>query len=88
MSLLGAQEDQMGRADVAEGFSGGVVVMDPPARAGGARDMGSVPGSGRSPGGGTGNPRQYAYRRIPWTEEPGRLQPMGPQRAGHDDLYL
>ena len=21
---------------------------------------------------------------IPWTEEPGRLQPMGPQRVGHD----
>ena len=22
--------------------------------------------------------------RIPWTEEPGRLPPMGSQRAGHD----
>ena len=22
--------------------------------------------------------------RIPWTEEPGRLQSMGPQRDGHD----
>ena len=22
--------------------------------------------------------------RIPWTEEPGRLQSMGSQRAGHD----
>jgi len=22
--------------------------------------------------------------RIPWTEEPGRLQPMGWQRVGHD----
>ena len=22
--------------------------------------------------------------RIPWTEEPGGLQPMGLQRAGHD----
>ena len=21
---------------------------------------------------------------IPWTEKPGRLQPMGPQRVGHD----
>ena len=21
---------------------------------------------------------------IPWIEEPGRLQPVGPQRAGHD----
>ena len=23
-------------------------------------------------------------RKIPWTEEPGRLQPMGSQRVGHD----
>ena len=22
--------------------------------------------------------------RIPWTQEPGRLQPMGLQRVGHD----
>ena len=22
--------------------------------------------------------------RIPWTEEPGSLQPMGSQRVGHD----
>ena len=22
--------------------------------------------------------------RIPWTEEPGRLQPMGSQRVGHN----
>ena len=22
--------------------------------------------------------------QIPWTEEPGRLQPMGSQRIGHD----
>ena len=22
--------------------------------------------------------------KIPWTEEPGRLQSMGPQRVGHD----
>ena len=22
--------------------------------------------------------------KIPWTEEPGRLQPMGSQRVGHD----
>ena len=23
-------------------------------------------------------------RRIPWTEEPGRLQSMGSQKVGHD----
>ena len=30
-----------------------------PANAGGARDMGSIPGSGRSLGVGNGNPLQY-----------------------------
>ena len=31
-----------------------------PASAGDARDMGSIPGSGRSPGEGNGNPLQYS----------------------------
>ena len=35
--------------------------------------MGSISGSGRSPGGGNGNPLQYSWR-IPRTEEPGGLQ--------------
>ena len=26
--------------------------------------------------------------RIPWTEEPGRLQSTGLQRVGHDSLYV
>jgi len=34
------------------------VVKNPPAD---ARDMGSVPGVGRSPGGGNGNPLQYSF---------------------------
>ena len=38
------------------GFMGGSVVKNPPANAGDARDVGSVPGSGRSPGEGNGNP--------------------------------
>ena len=38
----------------------GAVVKNPPASAGGARDMGSIPGSGRSPGEGNGNPLQYS----------------------------
>ena len=29
-------------------------------------------------------PRQFTAWRIPWTEEPGRLQSMGSQRVGHD----
>ena len=38
------------------GFPGGTVVKNMPANARDIRDMGSVPGSGRSPGGGHGNP--------------------------------
>ena len=38
------------------GFLGGAVVQNPPA--GDARDLGSVPGSGRSSGGGHDNPLQ------------------------------
>ena len=41
-------------------FSGGTVVMNLPDNAGGTRDAGSIPGSGRSPGGGNGNPLQYS----------------------------
>ena len=41
-----------------------------------AGDAGSIPGMGRSPGEGNGNPLQYLAWRIQWTEEPGRLQPM------------
>ena len=36
-----------------------LVVKNLPANAGDIRDMGSIPGSGRSPGGGHGNPLQY-----------------------------
>ena len=36
-----------------------------------AGDVGSIPGSGRSPGGGNSNPLQYSCQRIPWAEEPG-----------------
>ena len=55
-----------------------------------AGDLGSIPGSERSPGEGNGNPLQYSCLeismdlKIPWMEEPGRLQSMGSQRAGHD----
>ena len=36
------------------------VVKNPPANAGDLRDEGSIPGSGRSPGGEYGNPLQYS----------------------------
>ena len=46
---------------------------NPPANAGDIRDVGLICGSGRSPGGGLGNPLLYSTWRITWTEEPGRL---------------
>ena len=36
------------------------VVKNPPANAGDAEDLGSIPGWGRSPGEGNGNPFQYS----------------------------
>ena len=36
------------------------MVKNPPANGGDKRNRGSVPGSGRSPGGGNGNPLQYS----------------------------
>ena len=38
-----------------------LVVKNPPADAGDIRDMGLIPGLGRSPGGGHGNPLQYFF---------------------------
>jgi len=40
-------------------------------------DSVSIPGLGRSPGGGNGNQLQYLAWGILWTEEPGRLQSIG-----------
>ena len=37
-----------------------LVVNNPPANAGNIRDVSSIPGSGRSPGEGHGNPLQYS----------------------------
>ena len=42
-----------------------LVVKNPPVSAGDARDMGSIPESGRSPGEGNGNPLQYSCLEDP-----------------------
>ena len=54
-----------------------LVVKNPPANPGDVRDVDSIPGSGRSPGGGNGKPLQYPSWRIPRTEESGGLQSIG-----------
>ena len=60
-----------------------LVVKNPPASVGDVlRDTGSIPGLGRSPGGGHGNPPQDSLAwGIPWT---GALQSLGSRRAKHD----
>ena len=47
------------------GFPGGASVKNLPANAGDIRDLGSTPGSGRSPGGGRGHPLQYSCLENP-----------------------
>ena len=61
------------------------VVKNPPANAGDVRDVGAIPGVERVP---WRNPLTAAHSsilawRIPWTEEPGRLQSIAAQRIGH-----
>ena len=55
-----------------------------PANTGNLRDIGSIPGSGKSSGKGMATHSSILAWRIPWTEEPGRLQSMGSQRVTHD----
>ena len=65
------------------GFLGVSVVQNLPASAG---DTGLIPGSGRSPGGGRGNPLQCCCLEIPWTEEAGGLQSTGSHRVDCDSV--
>ena len=63
----------------------GSVVKNPPANARDAGDEGSVPGSGRSPGGGgNGNPLHYSCRENPIDRGDWQAQSMGLQRVRHD----
>ena len=57
------------------------MVENPPFNTGGTRDVGSIPGSGRFPGVGNGTLTSILAWKIPWAEEPGRLQSMGSQRV-------
>ena len=86
-SILG-QEVPWGRDSLLTpeflGFPGG---LDGKESACNAADLGSVPGLGRSPGGGHGSPLQYSCLENPCgqrTEEPDGLQSMGLQRVRHD----
>ena len=60
------------------------MVKNLPANSGDIRDESLIPGLGISPGGGHGNLLQFLAWKIPWTEEPGRLQSIGLLGVGHD----
>ena len=51
------------------GFPDGSVVQNLPVSAGDTGDSGLIPGSGRSPGGGNGNPLQYSCLENPMDGE-------------------
>ena len=40
------------------------MVKNLPANAGDVREMGSIPGLGKSPGGGSGNPKSHGQRSL------------------------
>ena len=58
-----------------------LVVKNLPANAGDARDLGSIPGSGRSPGGGNGNPLQHSCRENSMDREAWRATVHGVSKS-------
>ena len=69
-------------------FPDGASGKELPASAGDTRDTGSVPGSGRPPGGGHSNPLWHSCLENPMDRGPGGLQSMGSQRVGHSWSHL
>ena len=61
-----------------------LVVKNLPANAGDIRDSGLIPELGRSLEEGMATHSSILAWRIPWIEEPGRLQPVGWHRVRHD----
>ena len=60
------------------------MVKNPPTKAGDIRDVGSIPASGRSPGGGDGNPLQYSCLDNPMDRRAWQAMIHGVTRVGHD----
>ena len=64
-------------------FSGGSVGKELACNAEDTRDMGSVPGLGRSPGGGHSNPVQYSCLENPMDREAWQATVHRSQRVRH-----
>ena len=63
-----------------------LVVKNPPANRGDRRDQGLIPGSGRSPGGGNGNPLQYSFLENPIDRGAWWATVHGVTRVGHTEV--
>ena len=61
-----------------------LVVKNPSAKAGDITDPGLIPGLGRSPGGGNGNPLQYSYPGTPTDRGVWWATVHGVERGQHD----
>ena len=55
-----------------------------PANVGDVRDVGSIPGSGRSLEEEMATHSSILAWRIPWGEQPGELQSIGLHKVGHN----
>ena len=66
------------------GFPGGRVVNNPPAHSGDVGDLGSIPGWGRPPGVGNGNPLQYSRLANPMDRGAWQATVHRVSRAGHN----
>ena len=63
-----------------------LVVKNSPPNARDVRDMGLIPGLGRSPGGGHSNPLQYLCLENPMDRGAWQATIMGSQRVGRDSV--
>ena len=78
---MGRFKQLLGKGGDARAFQVVLVVKNLPANAGDIREEGSIPGLGRSPGGGHGSPLQYSCLENPMDRR--AWQSIGLQRVGH-----
>ena len=70
------------------GFPGGISGKQPTCQCRRYKNAGSIPGSGRSPGEGNGNPFQYSCLQNPTARLPGQRSLMGYSPRGRKESDL